>query len=62
MVNEPLVEGGADRGKGYVIATVGEDGAETIGLIIGIGENENAVAVGEKFPERIGYEVEILVV
>ncbi len=46
----------------YLVAAVLEDGAETVGLVDGVGEDKDAVPFGEESGEAFGYEAEVLVV
>ena len=62
MVNEAFVERRVGRSERYVITTVGENGAQTFDLLLAVGKDVDPVAVSEKTFERIGDEIEILMI
>ena len=62
VVHESLMDSAVDGRELDLVAPVFEDGLETLVLIGGVGEYEDAVAVVEELRERVGYQREILVV
>lgn len=52
VVDEPLMEGGRRGGERNLVGTFLEDGVETLGLFLGIGQDINLVALTEEFQER----------
>ena len=62
VVHESLVHSAAHVVEGDVVATLGEDGAQALGLLLRIGEYHDCVALLFQLAERVGYQVEILMV
>ena len=60
MVGKSFVEGVVDGGEGDVVASLVEDGAQTVGLPLVIGEDVKVVAFVDVVVKRGGDEVEIL--
>ena len=62
VVHESLVDGMLNGCELDPVAAVLEDGAETVGLVYRVGEDEYAVSFGEEFGETLRDEVEVLVI
>ena len=62
VVHVSFVQRAVHCGEGDIVATVGENGAQSLVLVGVVAEDAQAVALGEELAERFGDEVEILVV
>ncbi len=62
VIDKSGMYGRADRRERYIVAPVGKYGLEALDLLRAVGEDAYRVPVGQKMAERLGYDVEILVV
>ena len=62
VVGETLMDGMVNGREDDVIATVAEYIAETLVLIRRVAEDKDSVALRDERCERLGYEVEVLVI
>ena len=62
VVDEALMDRRGYRSEADVVAPVLENRAEAVGLVRGVGEDQYAVSLAEEVGERVGDQVEVLVV
>ncbi len=62
MIHKTFVERRFNRGETDIVTTVGKDVAQTLYLLLAVAEYENLKPVGQEMAERIGYDVEVLMI